>query len=596
MDELAKRILHRRQLEEQEKKPAAPYNPCVGMSPEEMSRYIQFLFEQIQQKDAQHKELLEQLAGIKEELKRANETISSNTSEQQRLSTLVLSLTNQLHEAQQRITDLTRKNEDLQSSLRVSNKHRFGSSSQKRKSEIKDISGRDDNKDDFDGTADSLSESSGMSAIVTESPVSSSSRPSRKGCTNKTMSADYQVFHKCDMSRIPADAKVLKKSIRKVFDSVNLIVEHDFEEITYKTADGLIHTSYFPVADDKGSHIYDERVQGTHATGNLLSSLVFDRYQMSTPAYREMSRMLEMKMSVSRQTLINWYGKVASSLMNLIPAMKNEALCEGANVNVDETWCRYQTRYGRKKHYMWCLANKAAKVVIFFYDEGKRNRNVLREFLGDAKIKSLQSDGYNVYLYLDNELDDIEHLCCMAHVRAKFQYALEQGLDERASFYLEIIEWLYRQERRYKELGLSSEEIRQARNSDETNRMIAELREKLNHHLYFDQQPKGDLFQKALNYMNTFWRQLFRYRDDGDYTIDNSLAERCIRPMALERKNSLFFCSTGGARASAIFHTIIETCRQLGMSARDYIKNFLNEVSSGRTDWENLTPSKLSLV
>ena len=126
------------------------------MSPEEMSRYIQFLFEQIQQKDAQHKELLELLAGIKEELKRANETISSNTSEQQRLSTLVLSLTNQLHEAQQTITDLARKNEDLQSSLRVSNKHRFGSSSQKRRSKTEDAPGRDDNKGDFDGTADSL--------------------------------------------------------------------------------------------------------------------------------------------------------------------------------------------------------------------------------------------------------------------------------------------------------------------------------------------------------------------------------------------------------------------------------------------------------
>ena len=190
----------------------------------------------------------------------------------------------------------------------------------------------------------------------------------------------------------------------------------------------------------------------------------------------------------------------------------------------------------------------------------------------------------------------MEHLCCMAHVRAKFKYALEQGLDERARFYLEIIEWLYRQERKYKELGLSPEEIRQARNSDEMNQMITRLREKLNHHLYFDQQPKGDLFQKALNYMNTFWEQLFRYRNDGNYSIDNSLAERCIRPMALERKNSLFFCSTEGAKASAIFHTIIETCKQLGVSAREYIKKFLNEVSSGRSDWENLTPSRLAIV
>ena len=66
--------------------------------------------------------------------------------------------------------------------------------------------------------------------------------------------------------------------------------------------------------------------------------------------------------------------------------------------------------------------------------------------------------------------------------------------------------------------------------------------------------------------------------------------------MALGRKNSLFFCITEGAKASAIFHTIIETCKQLGVSAREYIKKFLNEVSSGRSDWENLTPSRLAIV
>ena len=68
-----------------------------------------------------------------------------------------------------------------------------------------------------------------------------------------------------------------------------------------------------------------------------------------------------------------------------------------------------------------------------------------------------------------------------------------------------------------------------------------------------------------------------------------------ILPMTVERKNSLFFCSKEGAKASAIFHTIIETCKQLGLSAREYIKNFLKEVSLGRTDWQNLTPAKIYL-
>ena len=582
MDDLAKRRLYRRHLEEQENNPAVPYNPCVGMSSEEMGRFVMHL--------------MDQLDAIREELKRANETISSNTLEQQRLNALVLSLTEQLHDAQQTNAELSRIIADLQSSARVSKKLRFGSSSQKGSKQVDEISGRDDNKDDFDGTSDSLSESSSMPDVVEESSEPSPSRPSRKGCSNKVMSADYQVFHKCDMSRIPVDAKMLRRSIRKVFDSVNLIVEHDFEEITYKTADGLIHTSYFPVADDKDAHIYEERVQGTHATCNLLSTLAFNRYQLATPAYREMSRMAEMKMNVCRQTLINWYGKIAEKLTNLIPAMKDEALHPGANVNVDETWCRYQTRFGHKKHYMWCLANKSAKTIIFFYDEGKRSRNVLREFLGDAKIQSLQSDGYNVYMYLDNELQDIEHLCCMAHVRAKFKYALEQGMDKRAQFFVDKIGWLYNQEKRYRTEHLTTEEVKIERNGERMNVEIAEIRKRLDYHLYFDQSPQGDLMRKALNYMNTFWEQLFRYRNDGNYSIDNSLAERCIRPMALERKNSLFFCSTEGAKTSAIFHTIIETCKQLGVSAREYIKKFLDEVSSGRSDWENLTPSKLSIV
>ena len=50
---------------------------------------------------------------------------------------------------------------------------------------------------------------------------------------------------------------------------------------------------------------------------------------------------------------------------------------------------------------------------------------------------SLQSDVYNVYISLDNGLHDIEHLCCMAHVRANFNYAYEQVNDERSKSFLD---------------------------------------------------------------------------------------------------------------------------------------------------------------
>lgn len=61
------------------------------MSESELRNYVRFLYEQIQQKDARHKELLAQISDIKDELKTAN-------SEQRRLNALVLSLTEQLHD------------------------------------------------------------------------------------------------------------------------------------------------------------------------------------------------------------------------------------------------------------------------------------------------------------------------------------------------------------------------------------------------------------------------------------------------------------------------------------------------------------------
>lgn len=54
----------------------------------------------------------------------------------------------------------------------------------------------------------------------------------------------------------------------------------------------------------------------------------------------------------------------------------------------------------------------------------------MKHILGDSQVKALQSDGYNVYMYLNDRMADIEHLCCMAHARAKFKYALEQGNDK----------------------------------------------------------------------------------------------------------------------------------------------------------------------
>ena len=85
---------------------------------------------------------------------------------------------------------------------------------------------------------------------------------------------------------------------------------------------------------------------------------------------------------------------------------------------------------------------------------------------------------------------------------------------------------------------------------------------------------RGDLMQKALNYLNSFWSQLVLYLKDGRYIIDNSLAARTLRPMTVERKNSLTFGCHAGAKVLVIYHTFIETCKMCGVSTLEYFKEF----------------------
>lgn len=51
------------------------------------------------------------------------------------------------------------------------------------------------------------------------------------------------------------------------------------------------------------------------------------------------------------------------------------------------------------KKYIWYMVNKGTKMAIYFYDNDRRIRQVLRDFLGKTEIDALQSDGFRSNLF-----------------------------------------------------------------------------------------------------------------------------------------------------------------------------------------------------
>ncbi len=116
----------------------------------------------------------------------------------------------------------------------------------------------------------------------------------------------------------------------------------------------------------------------------FLAYLAFNKYVLDNPLYCELVGMMDERMRGSRMTLTNWLEKGS----RLIKILKDNFLEKDSIVNCDEIWYRVKVEDNYKK-YIWCLVNKVAKVVIYCYEEGSRDRDVLRHIFGESQLKVL---------------------------------------------------------------------------------------------------------------------------------------------------------------------------------------------------------------
>jgi len=592
LDELLKRVQMMQRLEGIKTEEISEDDPYASMEKDQLISMIHFLVKR-------EEERAQEIQELKDLIRELKETHKEDVKAQQRLLKAIDDMSRRQADTDAENKELRREIKNLLSQISVSNKVRFGSTSQKGiKKKAAPEHDREKDKDEFDGTNGAAMSMASQAEPVFEEPSEQPERDceNRKGMKYQTMYADNRVVHESDRNFLPEGATIIKSVYESTYEQVSYIVQHDYEMIIYKDKNGKIHKGYFPKADADGERqAVIDRFPGTHASCSLLANLVFNKYHMNTPVYREMVRLLNNNMNVSRNTVYNWFVKGSEHLKKVLPTLKDLLLAKDAVVHCDETWCRVKVngKYGKK--YVWGMVNEDAKIAVYFYDDGSRGRKVLRDFLGDNKIAALQSDGFNVYMYLDNELIDVDHLCCLAHVRAKFKYALEQGKDEEAEFFLRLIGVLYDLEEEYRLRHLTPEQIRQERHGAKTAQIIQQLRQRLDKLLADSSCMRGKLMQGALTYMNKFWDQLFLYLKDGRYNIDNSLAERMLRPMTVERKNSLTFGSHAGVEVSVIYHTFIETCKMCGVSTLEYFKEFFKAIMQGRTDYENMLPMTIGI-
>jgi len=308
------------------------------------------------------------------------------------------------------------------------------------------------------------------------------------------------------------------------------------------------------------------------ADESLLASILVAKFGDHLPLNRQSEILEREQVNIPRQTLSDWVIRTGKALYPLYEEMVKQILQNGA-LWIDETPLDMQSKGKGSLHqgYMWTMCGGEKSPYTFYrFFKDRKHQNV--ETLLGNYTGLLHSDKYEAYLKQAKK-KGIIWCPCWAHVRRKFVEA--ETKDPFRDWVLEKIKDLFLLERLAWEA--SPEERLQIRLQKEVP-IIDELIDKVKERLI-----KGGLLPKsklreALGYFCGLIPYLKNYTTYPEARLDNNVAERAIRPLAIGRKNWLFVGSEGGAEAAAVAFSLIQTCRSLSINPRDYLEDVMRRL------------------
>ena len=161
-----------------------------------------------------------------------------------------------------------------------------------------------------------------------------------------------------------------------------------------------------------------------------------------------------------------------------------------------------------------------------------------------------------------DNLEEINRAECWAHVRRYFYESVP--LDEKKQMIqssdgyvgVKYIDELFKIERELENIEVG-EKVKKRKEKSEP--MLKKFYDWVN--LTSQKYITNEKLRKALTYAQNQKENLCKFLEDGRIPLTNSRAERAIRPFAVHRKNWLFADSVEGAKANAVYYSLIESAK-----------------------------------
>ena len=407
-------------------------------------------------------------------------------------------------------------------------------------------------------------------------PISAHERkkPKRNGKDAIALSPDLPVERQ--VIDIPEEEKICSetgKPLVKIGEEVTLKLAHKPGSYFIKE---IVRPKYALPKESSGgikvAFLPEGLLTRCQADESFLADILTKKFADHLPLYRQQEMLAREGIKISRQTLSLWVTRVGMALEPLYNEMMRKIL-ESGNLFIDETPIKMLDPGKGKTHqaYMWVMCGgKQGDPTYRVYDfyTNRKHANVEKILQGYNEV--VHSDKYGAYEALANA-KKIIWCPCFSHIRRKF-YEAETGDPPFREWVLRKIKYLFMLER--VAWARSPEERLRIRQEKEVP-IIDELILKIKARLMDGKLLPKSKFREALGYFCSLTPHLKNYTNHAYARLDNNVAERAVRPLAVGRKNWLFVGSEDGGKASAILYSLVQTCRAVGANPREYLEDVM---------------------
>jgi hypothetical protein len=261
---------------------------------------------------------------------------------------------------------------------------------------------------------------------------------------------------------------------------------------------------------------------------------------------------------------------VGELLIPMVSAMRRE-LIGGRYIQADETPVDVQMHEGRGKNhqaYLWQYGRPGGTVVFDF--RLGRGRDGPKQFLGQFE-GILQTDGYAAYDQIGGP--KMVHAGCWSHAERYFSEVVQLNpQDPVATPIVTRIDELFAIDAEARRQRLSLE-ARHALRQEQSRPLLEGIRKQIE--AARSTALPGGALAKACNYTLTLWEKLNRFLEYPELELSNNLAENSMRPVAIGRRNWIHVGSPQAGPKIAAILSVVESCRRLKISVRDYLASVL---------------------